>query len=88
MVLVKLYYFDDVIDWLFVRPAQALGRFFGSIFDPEIIDGTVRGIVSLNRSVADGLRGMQDGLLRSYALIVVFGAAIFAIYYALQGAVR
>jgi NADH-quinone oxidoreductase subunit L len=84
-VLVRLFYFDDVIEALFVRPSQAVGRFFGSIFDPDVIDGAVRGLVSLNRGAGDGVRGMQDGLLRSYALIVVFGATIFAIYYALRG---
>jgi len=87
-VLVRLFYFDDVIDWLFVKPSQALGRFFGSWFDPDFIDGAVRGLVAINTELAAVIRYFQNGLLRSYALIVVFGAACFAIYYALQGAVR
>ena len=87
-VLVKLFYFDEVIDWLFVRPSQALGRFFGSIFDPDVIDGVVRGVVRMNTELGDVVRGVQTGLLRSYALVIVFGAALFAIYYAIEGAAR
>ena len=86
--LVKLLYFDEIIDWLFVKPSQALGRFFGSWFDPDFIDGAVRSIVTASLDVASIVRSVQTGLLRSYALVVVLGAAAFAIYYALQGAVH
>ena len=84
--LVKLFYFDDVIDWVFVKPSLALGGFFGSIFDPDVIDGAVRGLVRFNTDLGALVRGAQTGLLRSYALVIVFGAALFAVYYALQGA--
>jgi NADH-quinone oxidoreductase subunit L len=87
-VLVKLFYFDDAIDWLFVRPSQAFGRFFGGIFDPDVIDGAVRGLVRFNTDLGALVRGVQTGLLRSYALVIVFGAALFAVYYALAGAAR
>ncbi|HET9393198.1 MAG TPA: NADH-quinone oxidoreductase subunit L [Candidatus Rubrimentiphilum sp.] len=86
--LVKLFYFDEIIDWLVVKPSQALGRFFGSWFDPDFIDGAVRGVVGASLDLANVVRGVQTGLLRSYALVVVLGAAAFAIYYALQGAVH
>ena len=84
--LVKLFYFDEVIDWVLVKPSLALGRFFGSIFDPDVIDGAVRGLVRFNTGLGALVRGAQTGLLRSYALVIVFGAALFAVYYALQGA--
>jgi NADH-quinone oxidoreductase subunit L len=88
VALVNLLYFDDIIDWLFVKPSQALGRFFGSWFDPDFIDGAVRSVVTASLDVASVVRSVQTGLLRSYALVVVLGAAAFAIYYALQGAVH
>ncbi|HEV2262475.1 MAG TPA: NADH-quinone oxidoreductase subunit L [Candidatus Rubrimentiphilum sp.] len=87
-VLVRLYYFDDLIDLIVVKPAQALGTFFGRLFDPMVIDGAVRGVVSLSDAAAERIRDWQDGLLRVYALVVVAGAMCFAIYYALQGAAR
>ncbi len=87
-VLVHLFYFNEIIDWLFVRPAQALGAFFGRWFDPHFVDGVVREVVFANRFFATLVRSFQTGLLRAYALIVVFGAACFAVYYALEGAMR
>src|SRR5579884_350720 len=87
-ILVRLYYFDDVIDALFVRPAQVLGAFFGRLVDPHFIDGVVREVVLTNRFVGGIVRGFQTGLLRAYALIIVFGAAAFTIYYVVEGAAR
>jgi len=87
-VLVRLYYWDDLIDWLFVKPSQALGDFFGRWFDPHFVDGVVREVVLTNRFLGTLVRSFQTGLLRAYALIIVFGAACFAVYYAVEGAIR
>jgi NADH-quinone oxidoreductase subunit L len=87
-VLVRLYYFDDIIEWIAVKPAQALGTFFGRVLDPHFVDGVVREIVYMNRFLGGLFRGFQTGLLRAYALILVFGAAAFAVYYAVEGAMR
>ena len=87
-VLVRLYYWDDLIEWLFVKPSQALGEFFGRWMDPHFVDGVVREVVLTNRFLGSLVRSFQTGLLRAYALIIVFGAACFAVYYALEGAMR
>jgi NADH-quinone oxidoreductase subunit L len=88
VILVRLFYFDDIIDLLFVRPAQTLGRFFGRWVDPHLIDGVVREVVFTNRFLGGVTRALQTGLLRAYALVIVFGAAAFVVYYALQGAMH
>jgi NADH-quinone oxidoreductase subunit L len=85
-VLTHLFYFDAAIDAIFVRPAHALGRFFAGIFDPVVIDGAVGEIVLIARSLGTLVRSFQTGLLRAYALIMVFGAACFIAYYAITGA--
>ena len=87
-VLVRLFYWDDMIDVLFVRPSEALGDFFGRWFDPHFVDGVVREVVHTNRFLGALVRSFQTGLVRAYALIIVFGAACFAVYYALEGAMR
>jgi len=87
-ILVRLYYWDDLIDVLFVQPSQKLGRFFGQWVDPHFVDGVVREIVLTNRFLGTLVRSFQTGLLRAYALIVVFGAACFAVYYAVEGVLR
>lgn len=87
-ILVRLFYWDDLIEALVVRPSQKLGEFFGRWFDPHFVDGVVREIVLTNRFLGALVRSLQTGLLRAYALIIVFGAACFAVYYALEGALR
>jgi NADH-quinone oxidoreductase subunit L len=87
-ILTNLFYFDALINALFVRPAQVLGGFFGRVFDPHIIDGAVREVVYITRSLGTLVRSFQTGLLRAYALILVFGVACFVAYYALTGVVR
>jgi NADH-quinone oxidoreductase subunit L len=87
-ILVKLYYFNEIIDALLVRPAQRLGEFFGRWLDPHVVDGVVREIVAANRFFGTLVRSFQTGLVRAYALILVFGAACFAVYYAVEGAMR
>jgi NADH-quinone oxidoreductase subunit L len=87
-VLTNLFYFDAMIDAIFVRPSQTLGRFFGSLLDPHVLDGAIREVVYVTRWTGTVVRSFQTGLLRAYALILVFGAACFIAYYAVNGAVR
>ena len=87
-ILVNLYYFNELIALLFVKPAIAIGQFFSRTVDPHLIDGAVRELVIASRAVGTFGRSLQTGLLRGYALIIVFGAAAFAVYYALEGAAR
>ena len=84
-VLTRLFYFDDAIEFLFVKPAQALGEVISRVLDPHVIDGAVREIVFTSRWLGTLVRSFQTGLLRAYAIMIVFGAACFAAYYALAG---
>jgi NADH:ubiquinone oxidoreductase subunit 5 (subunit L)/multisubunit Na+/H+ antiporter MnhA subunit len=81
-VLTNLFYFDAAIDAIVVRPAQFLGNLFGRIVDPHVIDGAVRESVISAQWLGALMRSFQTGLLRAYALILVFGVACFAVYYA------
>ncbi len=88
-VLTNLFYVDAAIDLIFVRGAQVLGEFFGRFLDPHIIDGGVREIVYWARWLGALVRSFQTGLVRAYALVLVFGAACFIVYYAFTaGAAR
>ncbi|MBV8375270.1 MAG: hypothetical protein JO302_07140, partial [Candidatus Eremiobacteraeota bacterium] len=87
-VLTNLFYFDAAIVLLFVRTSQLLGTIFGRVVDPFIIDGSVRETVLASQWLGTLVRSLQTGLLRAYALILVFGAACFVVYYAWIGAAR
>jgi NADH-quinone oxidoreductase subunit L len=84
-VLVNAYYFDAAIDAFIVAPAAALGRFFGNVVDPVVIDGGVREVAHSATWLGHLFRSFQTGLVRAYALYIVFGVACFAVYYAVIG---
>jgi NADH-quinone oxidoreductase subunit L len=81
-VLTNLFYVDAAIGLIFVRPAQFLGEFFGRTLDPHVLDGAVRDVAFWARWLGAVVRSFQTGLVRAYALILVFGAACFIVYYA------
>lgn len=85
-ILANAYYFDAAIDALFVKPAKSLGRLFGNVVDPVIIDGGVREVAHSATWIGHLIRSFQTGLVRGYALYIVFGVACFAVYYAAIGA--
>jgi NADH-quinone oxidoreductase subunit L len=87
-ILSNLFYFDAAIDLIFVRPAQLMGSVAGRVLDPRVFDGAVRDCVFWARWLGALVRTFQTGLVRAYALILVFGAACFIVYYAFVGAAR
>ena len=87
-VLTQAFYFDAAIDALFVKPAIALGGFFGRVIDPRAIDAGVREAAISANWLGHLFRSFQTGLVRAYALILAFGAACFALYYVVIGVGR
>jgi NADH-quinone oxidoreductase subunit L len=70
------YYFDEIYDFLFVRPAQWLGRFFWKVGDDMVIDGLgPNGIAKLAQYVARRASALQTGYVYHYAFAMVIGLA-------------
>jgi NADH-quinone oxidoreductase subunit L len=86
--LTNALYFDAAIDALFVKPAQAAGRWFGAFVDPHVIDAGVREASISANWLGHLFRSFETGLVRAYALTIAFGVACFAIYYVVIGAGR
>ena len=63
---------DDFNDRVLVRPGQALTRFL-VVVDNTFIDGIVRGVGGMVAISGVALRKIQNGYVRSYALIMVIG---------------
>ena len=74
------YYFDEAVARFVAGPGRRIFEWISAIFDVRIIDGAVNGVASLVRGVAGGLRKVQTGLVRSYALWIVVGAAALLLY--------
>jgi NADH-quinone oxidoreductase subunit L len=78
------WYFDEAIDFLVVRPALAIGRFANSVFERFVVDGLVTGTVETVRGGSGFVRAVQNGFVRSYALLLLVGFAGLALYFLIQ----
>jgi NADH-quinone oxidoreductase subunit L len=75
------YYFDEGIARFVRGPGRRIFEWISAIFDRRIVDGAVNGIASLVRGTAVGLRKVQSGFVRSYALWIAIGAAGLLLYF-------
>jgi NADH-quinone oxidoreductase subunit L len=74
------YYFDESVARLVGGPLHKAGTWLADTFDARIVDGAVNGVGSLVRRGSEGIRRVQSGLVRSYALWIVVGAAALLLY--------
>ena len=84
--LLNKWYFDELYDLIFVRPAFWIGRVFWKGGDGAIIDGL--GPDGLSARVIDVARGavrLQTGYVYHYAFAMLIGVAAFATWYLFGG---
>jgi NADH-quinone oxidoreductase subunit L len=80
--LLNKWYFDEIYDFLFVRPAMRLGRFLWKFGDGKIIDGFgPDGISALVQRLAARARQLQTGYLYHYAFAMLLGVAAITTWY-------
>lgn len=65
---------DDVNEALFMRPGQALTSALVKV-DDSVVDGAVRGVGKMALGSGSALRKTQTGFVRSYAVLILIGAA-------------
>ncbi|HEV7771374.1 MAG TPA: NADH-quinone oxidoreductase subunit L [Solirubrobacterales bacterium] len=82
-LFVNKWYFDEAIDLLVVRPALAIGRFANRVFERVVVDGLVNGTEETVRGAGGVVRAVQNGFVRSYALLLIAGFAGLALYFLL-----
>ncbi|MEN5298321.1 NADH-quinone oxidoreductase subunit L [Brucella sp. TWI559] len=74
--LLNKWYFDELYDFIFVRPARWLGRFFWKVGDGKIIDGYgPNGVAARVLDVTGRVVKMQSGYLYHYAFAMLIGVA-------------
>jgi NADH-quinone oxidoreductase subunit L len=84
--LLNKWYFDELYDFLFVRPAFWIGRAFWKGGDGYIIDGF--GPDGISARVLDVTRNvvrLQTGYVYHYAFAMLLGVAAFATWYLFGG---
>ena len=66
---------DDANEFLFMRPGQSVTNTLLAT-DEKVIDGAVRGVALSAIGSARGLRKLQTGYVRNYALLILIGALL------------
>jgi NADH-quinone oxidoreductase subunit L len=78
--LEHVWYWDDFYDATIGRPLTAMADFDEAVVEPRVIDGAVTGVAVGIRNSAEGLRKIQSGFVRQYALAMVLGFAVIIVY--------
>ncbi|HEX4860677.1 MAG TPA: hypothetical protein VFV07_05535, partial [Rhizomicrobium sp.] len=84
--LYNKWYFDELYDFLFVRPALRLGRFLWKFGDGVLIDGF--GPDGISARVLDVTRGavrLQSGYVYHYAFAMLIGVLALATWFIVAG---
>jgi NADH-quinone oxidoreductase subunit L len=84
-LLLNKWYFDELIDFVVVRPAAWFGRFGQQTFERLFVNGTlVGGTTGLVKAGSAAVRGAQTGFLRYYAGLLIAGLTVLGLYFLLQ----
>jgi NADH-quinone oxidoreductase subunit L len=78
--LAHVWYWDDFYDAIIGKPLTRAAQFSDDVVEPKIIDGAVSGVGVGIRDSAEGLRKIQSGFVRQYALAMVLGFAVIVVY--------
>ena len=73
-LLERGFYVDDVYGGAFAGPGRLSSAFLGYVVERRVIDGFWEGLASLVGLAASGVRWVQSGLVRAYALAFLLGA--------------
>jgi NADH-quinone oxidoreductase subunit L len=80
--LLNKWYFDELYDFIFVRPAKMIGNFFWKIFDGYIIDGFgPDGIAKTVLILSNRAKKVQTGYIYHYAFAILIGVSLFITYF-------
>jgi len=89
LFLLNKWYFDEIYDWLFVRPAKWLGGFLWKRGDGNVIDGSINGVAMGIIPFFTRLAGKaQSGYVFHYAFAMVLGIVILVTWMTLFGGAR
>jgi NADH-quinone oxidoreductase subunit L len=84
--LLNKWYFDELYDFIFVRPAKALGRFLWKKGDGRVIDGFLNGLaMGIVPYLTRKANQLQSGYLFHYAFAMFIGLALLVTWFAISG---
>ena len=84
--LLNKWYFDELYDLVFVRPAKWIGRFLWKTGDGKIIDGLgPNGVSARVIDVTDRVVRLQTGYVYHYAFAMLIGVAALFTWFMVRG---
>ena len=78
--LEHVWRWDDFYDDAIGRPLTRASQFGDDVIEPYVIDGAVGAVALAVRLGAQGVRKLQSGFVRQYALATVLGLAVIMVY--------
>ncbi len=86
LFLLNKWYFDEIYDAIFVRPAKALGRLLWQRGDGGVIDGSINGVAMGIIPFFTRLAGRaQSGYIFTYAFAMVIGIVVLITWMSITG---
>ncbi len=83
--LLNKWYFDELYDFVFVRPTFRLARFLWQTGDATIIDGVPNGLAALTTDGSTEVTRIQTGSLALYAFVMLIGLVLLVSIFLLFG---
>ena len=84
--LLNKWYFDELYDFIFVRPAKWIGRFLWKTGDGAVIDGLgPDGLAASVGEVTTQVVRLQTGYVYHYAFVMLIGIAAFVSWFSFGG---
>ena len=86
LFLLNKWYFDELYEWVFVRPAKWLASFLWKKGDGAVIDGSINGVAMGIVPMLTRLAGRaQSGYVFHYAFAMVIGIVVLVTWMMLSG---
>ncbi len=79
------YWVDQMYGRTIVLPGKKASNWAAFSFDAKLVDGIVNGVGVLVKQISAGLRPLQTGLVRNYALVLAAGVVGLVIWFLSSG---
>jgi NADH-quinone oxidoreductase subunit L len=80
-LLERKFYWDELYDLVFYKPADLIARGLGRFFEQPVIAGSINDVTQGFRFGAGEVSRVQNGLVRSYVLALAAGVAVLAVVF-------
>jgi NADH-quinone oxidoreductase subunit L len=84
-IVYNKYYVDEAYMEVVVQPLRSLAGFLTDIVEERTIDAAVNGLAQVVGLAGEGVRRLQTGLVRNYALAMFLGVVAIIVYFVVRG---